>query len=56
MKIATWNVNGLRARQTQFVDWVAEAKPDVVCIQEIKAKLGDSVEPGDTIIVPERFF
>ena len=39
MKIATWNVNGIRARESQFVDWVASAQPDVVCLQEIKASL-----------------
>ncbi len=37
MKIATWNVNGIRARERQFVDWVRESQPDVVCLQEIKA-------------------
>jgi exonuclease III len=37
MKIATWNVNGLRARQTQILDWLASEQPDVVCLQEIKA-------------------
>lgn len=37
LKIATWNVNGIRARQAQLVDWVAAEKPDVVCLQEIKA-------------------
>ena len=37
MKIATWNVNGIRARQQQFADWVEAEKPDVVCLQEIKA-------------------
>ncbi|MBI4213220.1 MAG: exodeoxyribonuclease III [Chloroflexi bacterium] len=37
MKIATWNVNGIRARQAQFVDWVGEEQPDVVCLQELKA-------------------
>ena len=39
MKIATWNVNGIRARHEQFLQWVGEAKPDVVCLQEIKAKI-----------------
>jgi len=39
MKIATWNVNGIRARHEQFLQWVSEAKPDVVCLQEIKAKI-----------------
>lgn len=39
MKIATWNVNGIRARETQFIDWVAGAQPDVICLQEIKASI-----------------
>lgn len=37
MKIATWNVNGIRARQAQLLEWLAREKPDVVCLQEIKA-------------------
>jgi len=39
MKIATWNVNGIRARHQQFADWLAAEQPDVVCLQEIKASL-----------------
>ena len=39
LKIATWNVNGIRARGDQFEQWVAAAQPDVVCLQEIKAKI-----------------
>jgi exodeoxyribonuclease-3 len=37
MIIATWNVNGIRARQAQVHEWVAHERPDVVCLQEIKA-------------------
>jgi exodeoxyribonuclease-3 len=37
MKIATWNVNGIRARQSQVFDWIHAEHPDVVCLQEIKA-------------------
>lgn len=37
MKIATWNVNGIRARQTQVQEWLEREQPDVVCLQEIKA-------------------
>ncbi|MCU1228065.1 MAG: Exodeoxyribonuclease [Acidobacteria bacterium] len=37
MKIATWNVNGIRARHEQFLEWVTSAQPDVVCLQELKA-------------------
>ncbi len=39
MKIATWNVNGIRARHEQFAQWAAVEKPDVICLQEIKAKI-----------------
>lgn len=39
MKIATWNVNGIRARQGQLLDWLAVERPDIVCLQEIKASL-----------------
>ena len=38
LTVATWNVNGLRARATQFLDWMARDRPDVVCLQEIKSK------------------
>ena len=38
MKIATWNVNGIRARAAQFCEWVARERPDVVCLQELKAQ------------------
>jgi exodeoxyribonuclease-3 len=37
MKFATWNVNGIRARQAQVQEWIAHERPDVVCLQEIKA-------------------
>ena len=37
MKIATWNVNGIRARQEQVLEWIRRDKPDIVCLQELKA-------------------
>jgi len=37
MKVATWNVNGIRARQSELQDWIEREQPDVVCLQEIKA-------------------
>jgi exodeoxyribonuclease-3 len=37
MKLATWNVNGIRARQAQVQEWIASERPDIVCLQEIKA-------------------
>jgi exodeoxyribonuclease-3 len=35
--VATWNVNGIRAREAQLLEWIARDRPDVVCLQEIKA-------------------
>ncbi len=36
MRIATWNINGLRARREFLLDWLAERQPDVVGLQELK--------------------
>ena len=36
MLLATWNVNGIRARAQRLAEWLAERKPDVVCLQELK--------------------
>lgn len=44
MRVATWNVNGIRARQQQFLDWVAAEQPDVICLQELKASLAQVPE------------
>ena len=38
MIVATWNVNGFRARAQRIVEWLAERKPDVACLQELKVK------------------
>ena len=38
MKIATWNVNGIRAREAQLCEWLDRDRPDVVCLQELKAE------------------
>jgi exodeoxyribonuclease-3 len=37
LKLGTWNVNGIRARQAQVQEWMEREHPDVVCLQEIKA-------------------
>jgi len=37
MKIVTYNVNGIGARLDNLVRWLHEARPDVVCLQELKA-------------------
>jgi len=36
VKIATWNVNGIRARVGAVGDWLAQHRPDVLCMQETK--------------------
>ncbi len=45
MRIATWNVNGIRARQEQVLEWIRSERPDVLCLQEIKAKLEQVPQP-----------
>jgi exodeoxyribonuclease-3 len=36
MKIATWNVNSIKARMPHLLGWLEAAEPDVVCLQETK--------------------
>lgn len=36
MKVATWNVNSLRARGDLVLDWIGRVRPDIVCLQETK--------------------
>ena len=45
MKIATWNVNGIRARQEQLLAWLKADAPDVVCLQETKCS-PDQIPPA----------
>ena len=37
MKIATWNINGVKARIENLLQWLQNAAPDIVCLQEIKS-------------------
>jgi exodeoxyribonuclease-3 len=37
MRIATFNVNGVNGRLAHLLDWLSETRPDVVCLQELKA-------------------
>ena len=37
MKIATFNVNGITSRLPALLQWLGESKPDVACLQELKA-------------------
>jgi exodeoxyribonuclease-3 len=44
MRIATWNVNSLKARQPRVEEWLEYARPDVLCMQE--TKLADTAFPA----------
>ena len=37
MRIATFNVNGINGRLPRLLEWLSETRPDVVCLQELKA-------------------
>jgi exodeoxyribonuclease-3 len=37
LKIATWNVNGIRARESQLLNWIQQERPDIICLQELKS-------------------
>jgi exodeoxyribonuclease-3 len=41
MRVATWNVNGLRARLGFLLHWLRERKPDLVALQELKLAEGE---------------
>lgn len=38
--IATFNINGINGRLPVLLRWLSEAKPDIVCLQELKAPQG----------------
>jgi exodeoxyribonuclease-3 len=46
MRIATWNVNSLKARLARVEEWLADVQPDVLCMQE--TKLADDAFPALT--------
>jgi exodeoxyribonuclease-3 len=45
MKLATWNVNSIRARKDRLSAWVDAVRPDVLCLQELKVPTEDM--PGE---------
>ena len=47
MKIASWNINGIKARHDVLIAWLKQEQPDIVCLQEIKSM--DEVFPGGEI-------
>lgn len=48
MKLVTWNVNSLKVRLPQVLDWLAAHQPDVLCLQE--TKLEDVIFPSAEIM------
>jgi exodeoxyribonuclease-3 len=38
VKLVTWNINSVRAREARLVAWLAKAQPDVLCLQETKVE------------------
>jgi exodeoxyribonuclease-3 len=47
MKIATFNINGIKARLPRLLEWLEETRPAVACLQEIKSQ--DEAFPADEI-------
>ena len=47
MKIATFNVNGIKSRLAHLLEWLAREQPDVACLQELKSV--DEGFPADAI-------
>jgi exodeoxyribonuclease-3 len=47
VKVATWNVNSIRKRLPLVVEWLAQNRPDVLCLQE--TKVDDEVFPAETL-------
>lgn len=47
MKIASFNVNGIKGRMPRLLEWLEESRPDVACLQEVKT--GDATFPFEPI-------
>ena len=49
MRIATWNINGIRSGQEKLKEFLSKHSPDVLCLQEVKldpGKRGEIDIPG----------
>ena len=47
MKIATFNVNGVKGRMPRLLEWLGDARPDIACLQEVKT--GDATFPAEPL-------
>ncbi len=53
LKLITWNVNGIRARQAQVQELLETERPDIVCLQEIKAR---PEQVPELLVTPEGYW
>ena len=50
MLIATWNVNSVRTRLSQIINWINQVNPDILCLQETKVIDNDfPIKPFETL-------
>ena len=55
LKLASWNVNGLRSvHRKDFLKWMEKEKPDFCCLQEIKVSAGD-LEDDEALVSPHGY-
>jgi exodeoxyribonuclease-3 len=47
VKLATWNINSIRARTERLLTWVGNEQPDILCLQETKVE--DSAFPAEAL-------
>ena len=58
MKLVTYNVNGIKARLPRLLEYLSEAQPDVVCLQELKASdetfpQAEIADAGYRVVAPD---
>ncbi len=57
MLIATWNVNSIRTRLSQIIDWMNQVNPDILCLQETKVMDGSfPIEPFEKLGYSAEFY
>jgi len=55
--IATWNVNSIRTRLSQIIDWMNQVNPDILCLQETKVMDGSfPIEPFENLGYTAEFY
>ena len=54
MRIYSWNVNGIRSAEKKgFADWFNQTRPELLCLQEIRA---EKEQVPESIVAPEGYF